>query len=71
VNWKEETIEGVWQHGRAMADADASVWRQDACGAWMRRDKFADNHSEFGRKIEKISGGVPDKLENLRSFPLA
>ena len=68
MNWKDDSVETVWQHGRAMPDADPSVWRQDACGAWMRRDKFGDSASPFGWKIEKLAGGVPDRSENLRPF---
>jgi hypothetical protein len=68
MDWKEESIEGVWQHGRVMPDADPAVWRQDACGAWIRRGQFGDSHSEFGWKIEKVAGGAPDTLENLRPF---
>jgi len=68
MKWSEQLIEGVWQRGRAMPEADASAWRQDACGAWMRRDQFGHEQSEFGWKIENVSSGGPDTLENLRPF---
>ena len=68
MDWKMETIERVWEHGRAMPDADSSTWRQDACGAWIRRDQYGHQHSEFGWKIENVSAGVPDLPENLRPF---
>ena len=54
MNWKQETIEAVWQHGRAMPEADPSVWRQDGCGAWMRRDQFGDSHSELAGRSRSL-----------------
>jgi len=33
-------IEAVWARGRALPEADPEQWRQDACGAWMRREHF-------------------------------
>jgi hypothetical protein len=54
VNWSEEQVESAWRRGRVLAQADASVWRQDACGAWMRRGHFGREDSEFGSKIENI-----------------
>ena len=45
----------VWEHGRAMPEADAATWRQDDCGAWILRDHFGDEDSEFGWKIERVS----------------
>jgi len=68
MKWNEELIDSVWQLGRAMTEAEGSAWRQDACGAWMRRDQFGHEHSEFGWKIEKISSGGPDTVENLRPY---
>ena len=66
MNLTHEQIDGAWQHARVMPDADPSVWRQDACGAWMRRDHFGRKDSEFGWRIENISGGGSDAPENLR-----
>jgi hypothetical protein len=60
-------IEAVWQHGRVMPEADPSLWRQDSCGAWMRRDHFERKDSAFGWKVEKISSG---DSESLRPFNL-
>jgi hypothetical protein len=51
-----------------MPEADPAIWRQDACGAWMRREQYREEHSEFGWKIEKISAGGRDTAENLRPF---
>jgi hypothetical protein len=65
---KPELIEAVWAHGRVMPEADAAHWRQDACGAWMRREHFSREDSEFGWKLEKIFPGGGESVENLRPF---
>ena len=68
VNWSKEIVDAVWQHGRVMPEVDAASWRQDACGAWIRREHFGQEHGEFGWKIEKVSAGAPDMPEFLRPF---
>jgi hypothetical protein len=68
MSWKSELVESVWQHARVMPEVDPSVWRQDACGAWIRRDQFGHEHSEFGWKIENVSTGGAEIPENLRPF---
>lgn len=52
----ERIVDAVWEHGRAVPDADAALWRQDACGAWMMREHFGRTDSEFGWKMEKVAG---------------
>jgi hypothetical protein len=66
MDWKEEVVESVWQHARAMSEADPSVWRQDMCGAWIRRDQFGHAGSAFGWKIENVTSGGPSIPQNLR-----
>jgi hypothetical protein len=48
-------------------DGSVSFWRpgaedwapaQDACGAWMRREHFGHEASEFGWKIERVAPGA-------------
>lgn len=65
-----ELIEAVWGHGRAVPEADAAQWRQDACGAWMRREHFGREDGEFGWKMERVSPGGADSPESLRPFNL-
>jgi hypothetical protein len=60
-------IEAVWAHGRTLPEADSAEWRQDACGAWIRREHFGREDSEFGWKIEQIAAGA-QSAENLRPF---
>jgi hypothetical protein len=68
MKWNEEQIEHAWQHARVASDADPSIWRQDACGAWIRRDQLGRAEAEFGWKIENVSGGGPHTAQNLRPF---
>lgn len=65
-----QLVDAVWKHGRAMPEADATEWRQDACGAWMRREHFEHEDSEFGWRMQKVSAGGGDTPENLRPFHL-
>lgn len=67
---KAELVEAVWTHGRAVPEADAAHWRQDACGAWIRREHFGRHESEFGWKMARIDAGGADSAENLRPFNL-
>lgn len=66
--FSDELIEKVWQKARATSKLSSETWRQDECGAWMRRDHYGLDRSEFSWKIENISLGGPDTLENLRPF---
>jgi hypothetical protein len=52
-----------------VAEADPAEWRQDACGAWIRRDQFGREGSEFGWKIENLAVG-PGAAPVLRPFHL-
>jgi hypothetical protein len=60
-------IDAVWQHGRVMPEADPAQWRQDACGAWMRRDEYG-READFGWKLERFVPGGPESADSLRPF---
>jgi hypothetical protein len=68
MNASVDQIESAWEHGRTVAEADPAVWRQDACGAWIRRDQFGRESSEFGWKIENLAAGAPESAPMLRPF---
>jgi hypothetical protein len=51
-----------------MPEADAATWRQDECGAWMLREHFGHEDSEFGWKIERVSIEAAGKGARLRPF---
>jgi hypothetical protein len=63
-----ELIDVVWQHGRVMPEADPEHWRQDACGAWIRREHFGRADSDFGWKIESVVAGKAQTADALRPF---
>jgi len=64
-----ELIDSVWERGRVMPEADPQVWRQDACGAWMKREHFEREDSDFGWKMESLSSGDSGSLRpfNVRN----
>lgn len=66
MTYSKEIIETVWGKGRAIAEQDSAVWRMDECGAWMRREHYARDESEYGWRIENVSAGGGDTPENLR-----
>jgi hypothetical protein len=68
MNFEAGQIEIAWEHGRTVAEADPAVWRQDACGAWIRRDQFGREGSEFGWKIENVADAVPGTPAVPRPF---
>ncbi len=68
MGFDEKTIEQVWGNGRGVSDRPAAEWRKDECGAWLQRAQYGNALSEYGWKIEKISPGGPDTIDNLRPF---
>lgn len=64
---KPELIAAVWQQGRVMSE-DPAQWRQDTCGAWMRREHYGREDSEFGWKLVNITADGEDTADNLRPF---
>ena len=64
--YSEQMIQQVWEKARVMADRDGAEWRHDECGAWLQRDAYSQEHSEFGWMIVNISTGGTDDLEHLR-----
>jgi hypothetical protein len=64
----EEVVRKVWEKARGMTELSPEMWRKDECGAWIKRDQYGHAHAEFGWKIENVSLGGPDSVENLRPF---
>ena len=73
----EELKKKVWEKGREVNGYDPNKIRQDACGAWIRYDKYGDRSSIFGWEIDhiyprsvlrekKVIEEDIDALENLR-----
>jgi hypothetical protein len=69
MSYSRETIQAVWGKGTIVGNDDPSVWRQDACGAWIGRRYYGDRTSQYGWEIDHIrpqSDGGQDELSNLR-----
>jgi len=64
--YSEELIQQVWEKARVMPDQDPTEWRQDECGAWLKRQAYNQGISEHGWMIVNTSPGGPDVPENLR-----
>ena len=52
--FSSETIDKVWQKARGMTEPSAEIWRRDECGAWIKRDQYGHEQSEFGWRIENV-----------------
>lgn len=70
MKYSEQLVQQVWEKGRASGEIDSNVWREDECGAWIRRADYGKTDSEFGWKILNVTPGAPDTPENLRPFHL-
>ena len=68
MEFDDETVQGVWEKARAIDDKVPTEWRKDECGAWIRRDQYASQVSEFGWKIENVVPGKPPAIDNLRPY---
>jgi len=55
--YSEETIQAVWEKGKAVPGYDSSKFRKDQCGAWIKRDKHGDRNSSYGWEIDHITPG--------------
>jgi hypothetical protein len=66
----EATIEAVWDKTGTMEGFDARMYRRDACGALIMRDKYG-KVNPFGWEIDHIypqNRGGDDNIDNLRAL---
>lgn len=68
MSYSDSLIQQVWERARAYSEIDGGTWREDECGAWIRRDEYGRTDTDFGWKIVKISGAGADGPENLRAL---
>lgn len=69
TQFSELEKESIWRKGAIVAGYDQNVFRKDACGAWMRKDRYGDTSSKFGWEIDHkqpVSRGGSDDLWNLQ-----
>ncbi len=64
--WAPEAIRSVWQKGQIVAGYDATEYRKDDCGAWMRFSDYGNRDSWLGWEIDHIDPTGSDNLSNLR-----
>ena len=68
MQFSEDIVNKIWEKGRKVEGYDASMFRKDACGAWIMRDKYGEKHV-FGWEIDHIYPkklGGTDIVQNLR-----
>lgn len=68
---EEEKRRHAWENARKVEGFDATLFRKDACGAWIMWDKYGNRESNLGWEIDHIlpvSKGGPDILENIRAM---
>lgn len=71
MEWTYEQKLAVWNKAKTAPPNDPSVFRWDACGAWIRWLDYGNRDSEFGWEIDHItpvSQGGSDRLDNLRAL---
>lgn len=66
--YTEEQIQQIWEKGRKIEGLDPDMYRLDACGALIMRDKY-DMTNKYGWVVDhifpRIKGG-DDTMINLR-----
>ena len=64
-------LEMAWQKARIIEGFDPDLFRQDACGAWIRKDLYGDIENMFGWGVDyiypKSLGGtlIPENIRAL------
>jgi 5-methylcytosine-specific restriction endonuclease McrA len=67
-NWEQQTIAAVWSKGRTDQRYDASVFRQDAYGTWMKWSEYGMT-TKYGWEVDHIvpiARNGSDALSNLQ-----
>lgn len=68
--WETEKVRSVWEKARIVPGYDATLFRRDFCGAWIKLTEFGEGEgSEHGWHIDHIlpiSLGGDDRVENLQ-----
>jgi hypothetical protein len=68
MSYSRDLVQQVWEKARAYTEISPDAWREDECGAWMRREDYGRTDTEFGWRVVNVSAGGADTLENLRPF---
>jgi hypothetical protein len=65
MNYSEKDIQAVWERGKQDLHNEDDIFRKDACGAWIARDKYGDRNSPYGWEIDHID---PDGGNDLLNY---
>lgn len=68
ANFSQDIINKVWGKAFTVDGYDNTLYRQDNCGAWIKKDKYG-SEDYLGWEIDHVypvSKGGTDDLENLR-----
>ena len=68
MEFSDATVQAVWQKARVMPERNPDVWRRDQCGAWLHREQYENDKSEYGWKILKVVAGVGNEVDQLQPF---
>jgi hypothetical protein len=67
----DEIKSAAWENAFPVEGIDKTVFRKDACGAWIRWDKYGNQANEMGWEVDHIfpvSLGGTDIKQNLRAL---
>lgn len=68
--WDKAIINAVWDKATKVSEANEELgFRQDQCGAWIKKSAYGDRSNPYGWEIDHItpdSKGGKDILSNLR-----
>ena len=68
MKFSDATVQAVWRKARVMPERNADVWRRDQCGAWLHREQYNNDKSEYGWKILKVAAGGGNYISRLQPF---
>ena len=54
MNISETLKQEVWEKGRVVEGFNPDMYRKDACGAWIIRDKYGTTDNIYGWQIDHI-----------------
>ena len=54
MSFSEQIKKEVWNKARKEEGFDESKYRKDACGAWIKWDKYGDTEDIYGWEIDHI-----------------
>ena len=66
--FSDDEIQKVWNKAKEIDGEDASVYRKDYAGAWIKRDEYGNTESTLGWEIDHrkpVAKGGADDFWNL------